>query len=241
MWKTINWVLEKKVKSTTLSYIEDNGQTLTKECDMLEALNEHFVSVGVNLGKQIDEKPEDDYLKHIIPVRDKMKFKAIDEGYVLNAISRLENEKASGPDKVSVTLVQYAAKSISYPIALIYNSSLENGVFPEVWKVAKVTPISKSCVRTDINNYRPISAIFVFSRMLERISHDQLFEFLQRNNTLTDNQAAFRKLYSTMTSLIPSTGYWYENIDCSKINLTIFLDLQKAFNTVGHTILIQKL
>ena len=77
--------------------------------------------------------------------------------------------------------------------------------------------------------------------MLERILHDQLFELLQTNNTLTDNQAAFRKLYSTMTSLIASTDYWYENIDCSKINLTIFLDLKKAFDTVDHTILIQKL
>ena len=77
--------------------------------------------------------------------------------------------------------------------------------------------------------------------MLERISHDQLSELLQTNNTLTDNQATIRKLYSTMTSLITSTDYWYENIDCSKINLTIFLDLKKAFDTVDHTIIMQKL
>ena len=225
----------------TYNSIENNGQTLTKECDMLEALNHHFVSVGLNLAKKIEVKPEDDFLKHITPVRDKMKFKAIDDEYVLNAISRLEKGKASGPDKVSVSLVQDAAKSISYPLALIYNSSLKNGVFPEIWKIAKITPIYKSGARTDVNNYRPISVISVFSRMLERISHDQLFEFLQKNDTLTDNQAAFRKLYSTMTSLIASTDYWYENIDCSKINLTIFLDLKKAFDTVDHSILIQKL
>ena len=83
--------------------------------------------------------------------------------------------------------------------------------------------------------------ISVFSWMLERISHGQLFAFLQTYNTLTDNEAAFRKLYSTMTSLITSTDYWYENIDCSKINLTMFLDPKKAFDTVDHTILIQKL
>ena len=90
---------------------------------MLEALNHHFVSVGLNLAKQIAVKPEDDCLKHITPVRDKKTFKAIDEGYVLNAISRLEKGKASGPDKVSITLVQDAAKSISYPLAFIYHSS----------------------------------------------------------------------------------------------------------------------
>ena len=170
MWKTINRDLENDVKSTTLSYIGNNGQTLTKECDMLEALNRHFVSVGLNLAKQIDVKPKDDCLKHITPIRHNIKFKAIDEGYVLSAISRL--------DKVSVTLVQDAAKSISYPLAVIYNSSIKNGVFPEVWNAAKATPFNELGARTDVNNYRPISVTSVFSKMLERISYDQLFDFL---------------------------------------------------------------
>ena len=60
---------------------------------MLEALNHHFVPVGLNFAKQRDVKPEDDFLEHIKPVRDIMKFKAIDEGYVLNAISRFEKGK----------------------------------------------------------------------------------------------------------------------------------------------------
>ena len=94
-----------------------------------------------------------------------MEFKAIDEGYVLNVISLLKKGKASGPDnstkkgKHPVTLVQDAAKSTSYPLALMYNSSLKNGVFPEIWKVAKVTPIYKSGARTDVNKYRPITVI----------------------------------------------------------------------------------
>ena len=120
MWKTINRVLEKDVKSTTISSCnENNGHTLTKEWDMPQALNHHFVAVALNLTKQIDVKLEDDCLKHITSVRDKMKFKAIDKGYVLNAIGRLGKGKASGPDKVSVALVQDAPKSTSYPLALI--------------------------------------------------------------------------------------------------------------------------
>lgn len=167
---------------------------------MLEAPNRDFVSVGPNLAKWVDAKSEDNCLKHITPTKDQMEFKTIDEGYVLNAINRLEKWKALGLDKVSVTFVKDAARSISYPLVLIYNSSLIHGVFPDNWKVAKVSPIYKADLKTDVNNYRAISVIFLFSRMLERISHDQLFEFLQTSNTLTGNQAAFRKFYSTMTS-----------------------------------------
>ena len=77
--------------------------------------------------------------------------------------------------------------------------------------------------------------------MLERLVHDQLSKFLTVNNILTSSQAAFRKLNSTATSLTSSTDHWLENMDNNKMNLTIFLDLRKAFDTVDHNILIEKL
>ena len=77
--------------------------------------------------------------------------------------------------------------------------------------------------------------------MLERLTHDQLFYFLKINKTITCNQEAFCKLYSTTTSLISSTDFWYENIDRSNVNLAIFLDLKKAFETVEHDTLLKKI
>ena len=208
---------------------------------MLEALNRHCVSVGPDLAKQIRSNSDDDCLKHIILENREMLFQTVDEEYVLNAINRLEKGKASGPDMVTITLVKDAAISNAYPLMMIYNASLMNGIFPDVWKLARVTPIYKSGPKTDTNNYRPISVISVFSRMLERLTHDQLFEFLKTNKRLTRNQAAFRKHYSAITSLVGSTDYWYESIDHSKVNLTVFLDLKKAFDTVDHSVLVKKL
>ena len=115
------------------------------------------------------------------------------------------NGKSPGPDKVSTMLVKDAADLICKPLVMIYNSSMETGVFPDLWKFARVTPIFKSGNKSNANNYRPISIISVFARIFEKIIHDQLHNFLTINNILTSSQSAFRKLHSTITSLINCT------------------------------------
>ena len=134
-----------------------------------------------------------------------MVLKSVDETYMANAIRKLTNGKAAGPDKVSTTIIKDVGDLVSKPLTMIFNSSLMGGVLPDIWKIARVTPIFKSGARKDVNNYRPISVISVFSRILERIVHDQLFDFLAAKKLITRNKSAFQKLYSTMTSLICST------------------------------------
>ena len=105
----------------------------------------------------------------------------------------------------------------------------------------KCYPIHKSGSKSDLNNYWSVSVISVFARMSERLAHDQLSEFLKVSSILTSSQAVFRKIYSRTTSLISRTDYWQENMDKNKINLTIFLDLRKAFDAVDHGIVLKKL
>ena len=127
------------------------------------------------------------------------------------------------------------------PLTIVVNSSLQKGIFPDVWKLARITPIFKMGPKSEANYYRPISVISVFSRILKRVVLDQVYEYLKIDNVLTKCQSAFQKLCSTITSLIDSTDYWYENIDNKHLNLAIFLDLKKAFDTVDHKILLEKL
>ena len=101
--------------------------------------------------------------------------------------------------------------------------------------------IFKSGNKSDAHNYRAISIISVFARIFEKTVHDQLYNFLSRNNILTPSQSAFRKLHSTNTSLINCTDNWYRNIDKKQLNLSLFLDLKKAFDTVDHQIMVKKL
>jgi len=115
MWNTINKVLNKDMQSTVLFSIDEGGKVLTKVSYMLEALNYHFVSVGTNLTKKITSKPDDNCLKYVVSLNNKMTVNTINMKYVLHAIGRLKDGKASDPGKVTIKLVKDAAKFIAYP------------------------------------------------------------------------------------------------------------------------------
>ncbi len=216
MWKTINKVLNKNTNSSLPPSLETNGKRLTTESAVLGAFNHHFTCVGPKLAKNIEVRDGDNCLQNINHRLSTLVFRTVDENYLLRSISQLKNGKSSGPDRIPVTVLKDVQDLIAKPLFLILNESITCGVFPNVWKLARVTPIFKSGSKNNVNNYRPISVISVFSKMLERLVHDQLFDFLDKNNIITGNQSAFRKLYSTVTSQISSTDYWYDNIDNKK-------------------------
>ena len=121
------------------------------------------------------------------------------------------------------------------------NQSLSQGVFPTDWKQAKVTPVYKSGATNNTNNYRPISVLPILSKLLERFVHTHLSSFLEENNLLTIVQSGFRRLHSTLTSLIHVTDKWLRNIEKGLVTGVVFIDLRKAFDTVDFSILEKKL
>ena len=103
----------------------------------------------------------------------------------------------------------------------------EKWYFPNCWKATCEAPILKYGKRWDSNNYRQILVLSIFSRIIERIVQDQLHEFLKANCILTNNQHAFRALYSTNISLVNIIEHWRQNVDNQTLNIMIFLDLKK--------------
>ena len=144
MWKAINKVLGKKENSLTLSSVEVEGKYFTSELDILEALNQNLVSVDPNLAMKIIAKFVDDCLQTITSTQKEKKFKAVSSTHIVNEIKKLRIVKSAGPDNIPITVVRDVSGLVAKPLAMIVNSSLENGIFPDIWKLARVTPIFKS-------------------------------------------------------------------------------------------------
>ena len=126
-------------------------------------------------------------------------------------------------------------------LSQMFNLCLSLGKFPEIWKMAKVTPIYKDGSRKEISNHRPISVFPVVSRLFEKLVHDQLYTYLNSNNLISSGQSGFRSFHSVLTCLLKCTNNWYLNIDKGKYTSVSFIDLKKACDTVDHQILLNEL
>ncbi len=149
----------------------------------------------------------------------------------------MPENNAVGLDKISSRLLRIAAPIISKPLTSIMNKSLQNGKFITEWKYAKVIPLHKSGPTIERNNYRPISILPIFSKVLERFVHRCYSDYLTEFKLFA--QSGFRKLHSTVTYLLHITDRWLSNIDKGLVTgVYVFIDLRKTFDTVNINILL---
>ena len=124
---------------------------------------------------------------------------------------------------------------------MIFNKSLQTGCFPDNLKIAKVVPIYKGDDKTFVNNYRAIFVLPVFYKILEKIIFTRISNFVVQNNILSDNQFGFRHNLSTYMYLLKLTDNISKKLNNKQYSIGIFLDFSKAFDTINHDILVDKL
>jgi len=127
------------------------------------------------------------------------------------------------------------------PLTHLVNSSLITGIFPNKLKISKVIPIFKKGNLKDVSCYRPISLLPAFSKIFEKVVYNQLFKYLETNNLLDKEQHGFRQKKSTITAGVSFINNIIDAIDQKEKVVGIFLDLSRAFDSVCHPTLIEKL
>ena len=161
--------------------------------------------------------------------------------FIEKELSSLKRQKATGIDELPPGLLKDCAKGISKPLCHIINLSIQTSTVPTIWKVAKISPVFKSGVNTLPENYRPISVLPVLSKLLEKAVHSNLMNFLEKVNLLSDFQYGFRSKRSTKMAATSLCDNIRRKIDIGEMVGTIYIDLSKAFDTIGHDILLRKL
>ena len=130
---------------------------------------------------------------------------------------------------------------IVQPLTYITNLSLSSGIVPDQMKIARVVPLFKTGDLSQFTNYRPVSVLPAFSKCLEGTVYNRLINFLNKFNTLSNNQYGFRKNHSTAYALIQLYDKLSDATDQGKVTLGLFIDLSKALDTVNRDILLVKL
>ena len=196
------------------------------------------MSIGPKLAKDINSNVNP--LTYVRNINDNIAVCDVSCVEVANVIHSLKNSSA-GHDEISTFVGKQCVDSFNDPLTFLINFLLRTGVFPSELKLAGLSPIFKAGDSSALTNYRPMSVLTFFSRVFEKVVYNKILDFISDHNVLYDHQYGFRKGLCTQHAIITLVDRITKSQDMGDIVITILIDLKKAFDTVDHKILLQKL
>ena len=265
-WRVMKPALTNKgVISSDVIILEEDGELISDESKLVEIFNNHYINIvetttgtpPVSIGKPDDPSLDKDTVKNIIdnfknhpcilkirenvPLTTTVPFSLpLATREEMNTIlSKIDVTKSCGPDKIPPKFVKMSADILDKPMVEIINDIVLKSKFSERAKEANVPPIFKKSDRTSKLNYRPVSLLNIFSKILERWMKDKIEPFV--NNFLSTFISAYRKNHSSNHVLLRLLEEWKIHLDNKNFVGAILMDLSKAFDCIPHDLLIAKM
>lgn len=211
------------------------------ERKVAEEFNTYFTSIVEDLVKTHQKIPDNE-LKNVGTRNvDSMFCEKITEVEVLNTILDLRNTSSVGTDNISTSFLKNNVQILAGPLSAIFNKSIEEGIFPVHFKTAIVIPLFKSGEKYKLTNYRPISLLSVISKVFEKLMHKRLTDFLCKQNFFSENQYGFLPRKSVDLALTNHIAEIVKGVEKVDETIAIYCDIKKAFDSVSHEILLNKL
>ena len=235
-WSLINTVLN-KAKVPIIPPLLENGLFVTDFTEKAQIFNDYFIlqCTTIDTGSEVPQ--------HIPVATTLINDFVIPDEKILNIIQSLNSHKAHGWDEISVRMIKLSDAALVIPLKIIFTNCLRCGIFPQIWKCANVVPVHKKNEKNLKGNYRPISLLPIFGKILEKLIYDSLYTHLVSCELLNPNQSGFRPGDSTINQLISITHTIFKAFDCNPpLDVrSVYLDISKAFDRVWHDGLVYKL
>ena len=251
VWQDIRKLVNvKSMKTSSIKLMKDDN-IISDQTENANTFNRHFSKLGEKVQNKIPIE-RGSYKDYLYKKNKNKEYYINNAGHVFflsptdpkevaDMIDNLDDKKSPGPNGIPVILLKKFKEFFSFWLAKLINLCFETGVFPDLLKFAKITPLHKKESKLDFQNYRPISLLSIYSKIFEKLIYFRVYAYLVKYNLITSKQFGFRSNHSCNHAIISLTEHVKKLLDDGHVVCGVFVDLEKAFDTVHHEILCDKL